>query len=279
MRLQDFVRPTLDPVEPRSGALGRVDVLVMALAAGGAVVLVALDFYQRRIRKDVIEIFDIDGQRNLTTWFHSSILLGAALCALLLATVATQRGWRLRWLTLGLCLAFFSLDKGISLHERVGRELADAWSLSDAAARVAWQAAWSPIILTAALILLLVARDSGPRIRTWLLLMLAGGGIKLVMEALMFPLIEYGGVSETRGWFYGTEVEIEETVQLMAFACLFAALAQLLFDNLSGMGGAEEVVEVAAEKRAPPVAIPLSGATPSGSGDAIRPSARDTRRT
>jgi hypothetical protein len=273
----DSVRSWLNTPERHRGPLGRLDLLILAVVAVGAFVLVALDFYQRRIVKDIVEIFDIDGQRNLTTWFHSSILLGAAFSALLLALSDHPGARRLRWFLLGGCLAFFSLDKAIALHEQVGRELVDAWSLSEGSARLVWQAAWSPIILTTAVILLLIARESGPRTRLLLALMLVGGAGKLLFEAAMFPLTEWGGVNENEGWFYGTEVEIEETLQLMAFGSMFAAVAQLLFDRLLSIG--ESVPEVSAEQGEAPVVIPLSRARARGSPQPVKPAARDIHQT
>jgi hypothetical protein len=209
----------------------RIDLLVMAVAIAGAIALAGADFVMRHIAKNLIEMTDIDGQKNLTTWFHSSILLGAAVSAFLILPTFSGVRQRLPWAVLGCGLAFFSLDKSISLHEQVGRGLVNTFSVSNSAGRVLWELAWSPIILATAVALIVCVWEANRTTKLWAIGMLAGGGIKLVMEALMFPAIHFLGASET-GVFYGLEVELEESVQLLAFACLFAGLAQLFIDRV-----------------------------------------------
>ena len=212
----------------------RLDVVVFAIAVVGAIALAGADFYMRHVTKSIAELTDIDGQKNFTTWFHSSILVGAALSALLVIPTVAGLRRRAQWGVLGTGLAFFSLDKSISLHEQVGRGLANTFSLSDSASRVAWEAAWSPIILATAIALILCVWDANRTTKLWAGGMLAGGGIKLAMEAVMFPAIHYLGVSES-GVFYGVEVELEESIQLLGFACLFAGLAQFFLDQVFAM--------------------------------------------
>jgi hypothetical protein len=243
MTIADFrahLRSLFVPAGSGDGAFPRFDLLVMAFAAAGALILVALDFFQRFIRKDVVEMLDIDGQRNPTTWFHASILGGAAICAAALAFTFFDARRRSQWLALAAGLAFFSLDKSISLHEQAGRTLADAFSLPDESGRIAWQAVWAPIILATAALLVVCVSQANRTAKLWALGMLTGGGAKLAVEAMMFPLIHWGGVSE-HGTVYGFEVEIEESVQLLAFACLFAGFAQLLVDRLFALARVDVV--------------------------------------
>jgi hypothetical protein len=213
------------------GAYPRIDLLVMAVAVVGAVALAGADFFMRHVTKSIIEMTDIDGQKNLTTWFHSSMLLGAAISAFLILPTFSGTRQRLQWAVLGCGLAFFSLDKSISLHEQVGRGLVNTFSVSHSSGRVLWELAWSPIILATAVALILCVWEANRTTKLWAIGMLAGGGTKLVMEALMFPAIHFLGASET-GIFYGLEVELEESVQLLAFACLFAGLAQFFIDRV-----------------------------------------------
>ena len=235
--LRQRIAATFAPEPPVRRAYPRLDVLVMAVAIAGAIGLAGADFFMRYAARNVVELTDIDGQKNLTTWFQSSILLGASGCAFLIAL--TFAGWRRRaqWAILGSGLAFFSLDKSISLHEQVGRGLVHAFSLSDSASRVAWELAWSPIIFATAAVLILCVWETNRATKLWALGMLAGGGIKLVMEALMFPAIRFLGASE-HGVFYGLEVEMEESIQLIGFACLFAGLAQLFTDRVFALAQA-----------------------------------------
>ena len=225
------------PESPMPRGYPRLDVLVMAVAIAGVIGLAGADFFMRYIAKNVVELTDIDGQKNLATWFQSSILLGTSLCAFLIALTFADGRRRAQWAILGSGLAFFSLDKSISLHEQVGRGLVNTFSLTDSASRVAWQLAWAPIIFATAAALIVCVWEANRTTKLWALGMLAGGGIKLAMEALMFPAIYFLGASE-HGVFYGLEVEIEESIQLIGFACLFAGLAQLFIDRVFALARA-----------------------------------------
>lgn len=235
--LRQRVTSWLGPEPPVQRAYPRLDVLVMAVAIAGVIVLAGADFFMRNIAKDVVELTDIDGQKNLNTWFQSSILLGTSICAFLIALTFAGGRRRVQWFVLASGLAFFSLDKSISLHEQVGRGLVNTFSLTDSAGRVVWQLAWSPIILATAAALIVCVWEANRTTKLWALGMLAGAGTKLAMEALMFPAIHVLGASEV-GAFYGFEVEIEESVQLIGFACLFAGLAQLFIDRVFALARA-----------------------------------------
>jgi hypothetical protein len=72
--------------------------------------------------KAVMRLFDVNSERNVPSWFSSSLLLGCAVAAGLLAEVASRAGDRdaRRWAGLAGLLALLSLDEAAALHERLG---------------------------------------------------------------------------------------------------------------------------------------------------------------
>jgi len=253
--LRDYARSTFLPQSAGQTALPRLDLLVMAAAAAGGLLLVAADMFQRWIYYRRIPTLDIDGQYNVETWFHAMILAGAALAALGIAFTHFTNRHRLQWLGAATGVAFLSLDKAISLHERVGIAIVNRFDLPREAGRLLWQGAWSPIILTTAVLLIMCVWRSPLSTKLWILLGLALGGVKLGMEAMIFPLTQLGWVTADRGVAYGIETNIEETAQLLAFAALLAAFAQLFADRLSALARGEEL-EAATASATPPAAVP-----------------------
>lgn len=190
------------------------------------------DLYQRVIASHDMNQLNIDGHYNTETWFHSTVLAGAAVCALAIAFTYTDNARRIAWLVLGAGIGFFSLDKTISLHEHVGAKLVANLNVPESSERIAWEIAWAPIILVVAAALIFCVAGTGRRTQTWAAGLLLAGAVKIVMEALTFPAVHWLGASETRGWFYGIEANVEESFQLLAFACLFAGLAQFGVERL-----------------------------------------------
>jgi hypothetical protein len=204
-----------------------------------ALLFVVADVYQRGIAPDDIETFNIDGRNNPVTWFHAIVLAGAAFSALGVALTTFDGARRLVWLVLGLGIAFFSMDKAIAIHERVGSKIEDWLALPQDGGRIAWQVAWSPILLVVAAALLIGVSQSNRRTQLWAFGLLLAGGAKLVLEGLTFFAVRYLDATERTGWFYGIEVNVEETVQLLGFACLFAGFAQLFVDRLWALARGE----------------------------------------
>lgn len=226
------------PEATRQRTYPRVDLLIVTFAVIAGVVLIALDVFQRWIWHRPIETLNIDGAANIETWVHTVILGGAALAALGIAFTFFDNGNRLYWLVAGFGLAFLSLDKATGLHERFGDRVTSALGFSDSATRIVWIVAWSPIIVAITLAFIAVVRNAPALTKMWIAAGFCLAGAKIALEALMFPLLYYGATSYTdnihahSGWLYGVEVLVEETAQLLAFACLFAGFGQLLVDRL-----------------------------------------------
>ncbi len=235
-RIRTHLLSIVRPDRTGQRAFPRMDLLILTAALIGSIGLVAGDVYQRWISTHPMTTLDIDGTFNVATWFHSTVLAGAALSLIGIAFTYFDTRRRLQWLVAGAGVAFFSLDKAISLHERVGYRLNNELGYSDAAARLLWQAAWAPIILVTGVALILCVWESHRGTRRWLGGAILGGATKLAMEAMMFPAARYFGLGHRAN---GIEVNVEESVQLVAFACLFAGFAQLFVDRLVALARGE----------------------------------------
>lgn len=260
--LRRYARSIFLPEDAGETALPRFDLLVMAIAATGGALLVAADVFQRAIYYRKIDTLDIDGQFNIETWFHAMILAGAALAAFGIAFTHFSNRSRLQWLGAATGIAFFSLDKAISLHERFGARIASRFDLPQESARVAWQVAWSPFIITTAVLLIICIAKSPTRTRLWVAAGLALGASKLFMEAMVFVMVQLGWATADRGVVYGIEANFEETAQLMGFAAFLAAFSQLFVDRLSALARGE-ALDAVPTPAAPPdtVAAPQPRST------------------
>lgn len=205
-----------------------IDVAVFAAAALGVAIVAAGDMYQRWLAPDPMWFFDIDGSFNLVTWFQSFVLGGAALCAAGIAVTQANRALRAMWLAVAAGVTFMSLDKSISLHERVGQRLEDALGWSEQGGRLLWQIVYSPFLATLAVLLVAVMLVAGRRELLWVTAAIVMMATKLLLEALMFPAIE-SGITHELYRTYAFEVLAEETVQALGFGALFAAFARLLY--------------------------------------------------
>ena len=219
-----------------SDPLGNVTAVIVLLTGLGAIALVGGDVYQRWIGTSTWTL-NIDGRFNAVTWFHSFVLAGASMSALVIAA-ATAPGDRRRaqtWLFIGLSFAFLSFDKSISFHERLGQELEETFGLADEAGRVLWQAVYAPFLAALVFVLFRIMDQDVARYRRLIVIAIGLCASKLALEALMLPAIEWGVTSE-QGVLYGLEVNLEESVQLMGFGLFFATFAALMLDELARTG-------------------------------------------
>ncbi|HXK32712.1 MAG TPA: hypothetical protein VNM91_01710 [Dehalococcoidia bacterium] len=216
----------MDPVAPIDP--DAVDIAVFAAVALGVAIVAAGDVCQRWLAPDPMWFFDIDGSFNLVTWFQSSVLAGAALCAAGIALTQANGALRAMWLAVAGGVAFMSLDKSISLHERLGQRLEDALGWSEQGGRLLWQVVYSPFLAALAILLVAVMLVAGRRELLWVTAAIVMMATKLLLEALMFPAIESGMTHELHRT-YAFEVLTEESVQALGFGALFASFARLLY--------------------------------------------------
>lgn len=87
-----------------------------------------LDFVGANI---LYQIFDMNGEEAIPTWYESSLLLAAALILAVIAAIGVRLGQRYRWHWAGLALVFLalSIDEAADLHGSVPFKLSDSFSL------------------------------------------------------------------------------------------------------------------------------------------------------
>ena len=221
----------------------RVDLLVMSFAVAGGVLLVVADIFQRWITPHRHQLLDIDAGGNIETWFHTLLLGAAAVFALGIAFTFFDNRRRGLWLIAGVGVAFFSMDKSVSLHETVGANVVSWLSLPHAADRIAWEITWAPLILIVTAALVLCVWEAGTTTRFWIAVAILGGAGKVALETMIYGLI-HAGVTTEHGWLYGIEANIEESVQLMGFAAVCAAFSQYFVDRLFALARDEAAVGV-----------------------------------
>jgi hypothetical protein len=77
--------------------------------------------------KAVMQLFDVNSEHNVPTWFSSTLLMGCAVLAALLAALVRRAGGRGagHWAGLAAVLSLLSLDEAAALHERLGGPAAE----------------------------------------------------------------------------------------------------------------------------------------------------------
>lgn len=163
----------------------------------------------------LVQLFDLDRERNLTTWYASIQLAFAALLLLDAACAARLRGGPHSYRLLVLAFGFYylSVDEYISLHERLGPVmqviLGAALALSAALCCAGW------------------LRDLPVNIRHRVLL---AGGLYFVgatgMDAAGAIIRQFGA-----GLLYAMSTTVEEGLELLGVALFIAALLDLCPKN------------------------------------------------
>ncbi len=111
----------------------RALMLVTAALVAIHLVLVVLRFgFGHDVVFGLVRFFDLDRERNVPTYF-SALLLGFAAALLWLAGAHLERQkdpFTRRWVILGWIFTVLSIDEIVGFHERLGRYLREATSLS-----------------------------------------------------------------------------------------------------------------------------------------------------
>lgn len=70
----------------------------------------------------LVELFDLDGEANIPTWYQSVTLLFAALLLLIIGRIEERHGHKgvLYWKGLSFIFLLMSIDEAASMHERIG---------------------------------------------------------------------------------------------------------------------------------------------------------------
>lgn len=173
------------------------------------------------------QLFDLDLEATIPSWYSSLVLLGCSGLLLAISRLAKQsrQGDVVRWTVLGVAFGLMGLDEGVAIHEYTIIPLREAFGLSGI-----FYFAWiiPGAIVTAALAAYMVPIlfRLPPRTAIWF----AVSGIIYVGGALGVEsggsLIASAGGSRTAQ--YALVVAVEETLEIVGFTLFFAALADYL---------------------------------------------------
>lgn len=210
-------------VTPRA-LLGGLFAIILLLAAAGLLVVGVTygDRLPERLNSATfIELFSLDAENNVPTWFSSTLLMACATLLAIIGLVTRRAKARhgVYWLSLAAIFVYLSIDEASSIHEHrgapgvgdVGGVFFFEWVIPGIIAVVIVAAAFSRFV-----------RDL-PR-RTGLLFVIAGG--IYVFGALGFELI--GGRHADRfgqdNATYGLITSFEEITEMLGLAVFLFAL-------------------------------------------------------
>ncbi len=114
----------LIPIAPKRIAQILVTILLFFILANVAVRLIHLLAHGSLVGTEtLIELFAVNMEKSIPTWFSSSMLL---ICSGLIATIALAKKaqdarYVPHWKALSVIFLFLSLDEAAEIHERLGR--------------------------------------------------------------------------------------------------------------------------------------------------------------
>lgn len=94
-------------------------VIIISLVLAGVAVQIYGNIYADNASKTIIELFDLNAEANIPTWYSSFALLFSAILLTLIALIKTvQRdNYVFHWKMMSLIFLFMSIDEISSLHE------------------------------------------------------------------------------------------------------------------------------------------------------------------
>ena len=214
--------PDSDDAPPGLGRAGTVLLVATALISTAGLVAELLCFLADAPAKPV-ELFSLSYEKNVPTWYASSLLLG---CAALLALTAhgserLQSGPPTRWWVLSGVFAFMSLDEAIEIHEHLGGLLQ-----TEGVLYFSW-------VVPASIVVMVFGASMWPLLRqvdAWTRQRFIGAAVLYVGGALLMEL-PLGYWTESHGddnLVYGLLDWVEETCELFGAAWFAHTLARRL---------------------------------------------------
>jgi hypothetical protein len=196
-----------------------------------------------------VEQLDAGSDSSAWAWASSMAAFAAAFSALLLA--AGGRDWRVRWLVLAGIVGFLSLDDLLQVHEYSGDfveefGIPEEWELR----RAVWPAIFLPLLGTALLLMLQLARSAARRDGRFLRLGLAMLAAAVAIEALtpIFFWIDW----EQETWPYELEQVVEEGAELAGWTLVAAGIAAAAVRDLGRSRAAPAATSPGADAPAEP---------------------------
>lgn len=174
-----------------------------------------------------MQLFDLDKERSVPTWFSSSLLFSNALLltVVALSTLREHDRWRLYWC--GLAFAFFmlSMDEVAGFHEKTMVPIREAWDLSGAL-YFAWVIPAMACLVVFGGLYLRFTFDL-PRRTFWMFVV---SGVLYIGGALGMEMVGSIYVSNfvRVGIVYGWIVIVEESLEMLGQILFFYGLADFI---------------------------------------------------
>ena len=211
--------------DQRSLVVAGVSLALLAVAVQTALYLADVYAFDRRVR---------DVRRGRREWTPG---LGRNGCNILDGTGRPASQLRRVVSAARACCAlagavtFLSFDESLVVHERVGLEITEALDLSDKYLRVAWPAAYVPLLAAIAALVFQLARTSTDPARRLLLagLLALAAAVGLEIAGLALDLVP----SLTIGLLYTVQIALEEGAELAGWILLTTGLVVRLLDQMA----------------------------------------------
>jgi hypothetical protein len=182
-----------------------------------------------------IDLFSLDEERNIPTWYSSSTLL---VCSVLFATIAAaeKRGegrYLLHWRALSIVFLLMSMDEAVSIHQRTSSFVAGLLNTSGLL-YYAWVVPATAFLLVFALTYLKFFLDLPQRVRRLLLV----SGVLYTAGALGLEMIEglyvtsYGSSEDIA---YALLTSSEELLEMIAIVVLIYVLMLCISTQVKGL--------------------------------------------
>ena len=172
----------------------------------------------------LLQLFDVDQENNLPTWYSGFLLMVAAALLGLLASKRREQQdrWAPMWLTLAIGFLLMSLDEVAGVHESINSVIIPTWAYGGAVVVLALGALFIPFL-----------RSLPPRTRN--LFMIAGTIYLSGAVALEFPGNEMvaSGYEKTLG--YALMTLLEEALEMCGVVLFIRALIDYMRGAESGV--------------------------------------------
>jgi len=188
-----------------------------ALAAVFICIHLGLYFYNYHVEELpwlLLQLFDLDEENNIPTWFSSFILLNVAFFVYL-QTQAPGLEKRTHWLVIAIGSLILSLDEVAGMHETFNSSIEINWAIPGAILVLFLAAAYVPFLLS---------------LRGKLALLFILAGIIFVSGAIITELLSAD--MESDSWGYALAVALEEGLEMFgALLFLYLNLKELAHDG------------------------------------------------
>lgn len=168
-----------------------------------------------------MQLFELDSDQNIPTWYSSSMLL---ICSGLLAVVAVASRrdiWRLQWAGLSFVFLYLSADEASSIHEKLSSGMARLVPVSGFSDH-AWIFLYAPLVLIFMLMYVRFVRALPTETKRLFVV----AGFLYIMGALGMEAID-GTYASVYGRFnvgYSLLTHLEEVLEMLGVIVFFYAL-------------------------------------------------------